>query len=292
MNNEHFGRIVKALRKKCYDQQGNRLTREILSKMVYLTEEQLGRLERGDRKHLDKKTLSLLADSFKLNNEERKEFFYAAFGSNEHYLYKNEDPGSQLKKLLVLMQKLQAPAYIHDAYTDVLAANNAALNVCQVTANQVEQARQVPAGFNLMHYIYAPVMKLEIILGAHWKEISEMAMFEFRRLTLRYRHTDYFKLLFKTLSKNEQFLIEWHKSLGKDNHTSSECRHLSYKHLSAGPLTYTETRTVLSTSAGELYLNIFNPVDSTTARTFKNLVNDKENTVQTLANWPEKSFIR
>lgn len=287
MNLEHFGRLVKTLRKQGYNQEGNRLTRENLSKLVYLTEDQLGRLERGDRKHLDKKTLSLLADAFKLNNEERKEFFYAAFGSNEQYLYKNEDPVAQLNELLVLLQKLQAPAYIHDVYTDVLAANHAALWVCQVTPDQLEHARNTPAGFNLMHYIYAPVMKLNTTLGSHWKEISEMAMFEFRRLTLRYRHTDYFRKLFETLSKSEQFSIEWYKSLGKDNHTGSGCRHLIYNHLSAGPLSYTETRTVLNTNAGELYLKIFNPVDAITARTFENLLN-KENKVQTLADWPEK----
>jgi len=46
-----FGQLVKELRKTTSDHQGNRWTRETLSKQIHLSVDQLGRLERGDRKY-------------------------------------------------------------------------------------------------------------------------------------------------------------------------------------------------------------------------------------------------
>jgi len=78
MNLNDFGLLTKTLRKSSVDQWGNPWTRESLSRAVHLSPDQLGRLERGDRKYLDTQTLLLLADSFNLTNLERKEFLYAA----------------------------------------------------------------------------------------------------------------------------------------------------------------------------------------------------------------------
>jgi transcriptional regulator with XRE-family HTH domain len=74
MEPSEFGQLVKSLRKATNDPLGNRWTRESLGSYIHLSINQLGRLERGDRKYFDNQTLILLADAFKLTPIERKEF--------------------------------------------------------------------------------------------------------------------------------------------------------------------------------------------------------------------------
>jgi transcriptional regulator with XRE-family HTH domain len=109
MKQADFGQIVKILRKKTSDEKGNPWTRESLSKHLHLSIDQLGRLERGDRKYLDNQILKSLADAFNLTPIERKEFLIAAAGiTNEDYSY-YITPEEQLKELLNALKKYGLP---------------------------------------------------------------------------------------------------------------------------------------------------------------------------------------
>ncbi len=290
MNLAEFGLLIKTLRQNSIDQWGNPWTRESLSKAVHLSPDQLGRLERGDRKYLDTQTLKLLADSFNLTNLERKEFFYAALGLSDEELFSQEDSISQLKNLLAETDNLQVPIMLLDAYADIVAANNATLNLFMMTPELLDYTRQIPAGQNLLNLVYAPAFGAREILGPFWRKLATIEILLFRRSTLRYRHTAYFKYLFKILLKEKQFDIDWYFCQRYADRYDITYVHFTYEHPRFGPLSYVATETIISTRKGELYLLIYNPVDDRTTSVFKGLKRSNGNRVYRFAPWPEKKI--
>jgi len=288
MNLADFGFLIKTLRKSSVDQWGNPWTRESLSRAVHLSPDQLGRLERGDRKYLDTQTLMLLADSFNLTNLERKEFLYAALGLSDEELFSHEDSIKQLNNLLEQAENFQAPILLIDVYADIVAANISTLNLFMMTPELLDYTRQIPAGQNLLNLIYAPVFGTRETLGPFWRKIATIEILLFKRSTLRYRHTEYFKYLIKNLLKQKQFDIDWYFCQRYADRYDLTYVHFLYKHPRYGPLSYIATETVICTKKGELYLLIYNPLDHITASVFKSLQNNKKNRVYKFADWPEK----
>jgi transcriptional regulator with XRE-family HTH domain len=288
MNLSNFGKLVKALRHSSMDDHGNRWTRDTLSSAVHLTANQLGRLERGDRKYLDNQTLQLLAESFKLTNLEHKEFLSAAVGIDDSALYGLEKPEEKLNKLIALLESLQMPAYIMDAYTDFIASNVGPLNLYQISPELIDQMAYIPAGHNMLNFIYSSELGFKKIIGSHWREAADNAMLLFRRSTLRYRHTKYFQFLLKELLKDKQFDIDWYANHRLSGHYDVAFEQFNYKHPVHGPLSYIATETLINTNKGDLYLIIYNPSDHTTAKIFTDITNQGNKRAYRIAPWPGK----
>ncbi|MBW6464073.1 MAG: helix-turn-helix transcriptional regulator [Firmicutes bacterium] len=283
-----FGQLVKTLRKNSVDEYGNRWTRESLSSAIHLTTNQLGRLERGDRKYLDNQTLQLLADSLQLTNLEKKEFLKAAIGLSDEKLHSKEDPLAQLNKLIESMESLQVPAYINDVYSDIVAVNTAALSLYQITPELIDFAQTEPVGLNMLYFIYSPEVGYKEIIGSGWRESADLTMLFFRRTSLRYRHTEYFAYIIKEMLRDKQFYIDWHSSHRFQEYQDISYEHFDYKHPLYGPLKYIATETVVHTQKGDLFFMIYNPADSTTAHTFTQIKNNHGNRAYRMAEWPEK----
>ena len=292
MNSNDFGLLLQTLRKNSIDEKGNRWTRDSLSEEIHLTRSQLGRLERGDRKYLDSQVLQLLADAFKLTNLEKREFLQAAAGISNEELYGHELPENQLDRLLSLMNDLQVPAFILDVYADLVATNSSILALYQVTPDLITYANNIPAGMNFINFVYSEEFGLRRLLNSQWREVADMAMLFFRRSTLRYRHTLYFRDLFKALLKDEQFDIDWYTSQRLDDHYDITYEHLSYLHPHYGSLNYVATETVVKTSNGELFLMIYHPTNKETVKVFSDLYCEYGNSIHRLASWPDKKWCR
>ncbi len=291
MNLTEFGLLVKTLRNSSFDEYGNRWTRENLSRAVHLSADQLGRLERGERKYLDNQTLQLLADCFNLTNLERKEFYLAAVGLSDNELYARLEPDIQLNKLISTLESLNIPGFIIDVYADIIAANKAVINLMCLTPDIINYARTIPAGFNLINYIYSSSFGCKEIFGPLWREMATIEVLLFRRSSLRYRHTEYFSYLLKALLKEKEFDIDWYSSHRNTDHYDLTYERFVYDHPRYGPLNYTATETVVNSKKGDLYLVLYNPADSETETVFSGLRGTGDNTVQKLAGWPEKSMI-
>lgn len=290
MHLTNFGLLVKELRKNCYDCYGNKWTRESLSREIHLTPDQLGRLERGNRKYLDAQTLHLLAKAFNLTDLERKEFFYASTGLDDYELYNNQEPDEQLVNLIYTIQNLQFPAYIIDVYADIIAANKALLNLYQTTPEVIESLSQHPVGLNLVGFAYSSDLFKEL-LGSRWRKSAVMLLLEFRRSTLRYRHTEYFKFIFKNLLTEKNFDIDWYSSHRHEEHFDLTYEHIEYEHPLFGYLSYVATETIINTKAGALFLVNYNPADSDTLSIFNKLISNHGHKIHNLGSWPEKVII-
>ncbi len=288
MNLNDFGLIVKALRKHSLDKSGNRWTRETLSRAVHLTEDQLGRLERGDRKYLDNQTLMLLADSFNLTKLERKEFFYAALGLKDEELFNQENPETQLANLSEIMGKLLVPAFLTDVYMDIVLANKAVMDLYQVTPARLNRFKKTPAGYNQLYLIYSSKSGLRDLIGSHWREAAKMTLLEFRRSSLRYRYTNYFQYLLNTLLKIKDFELDWFSSYRNANSPDLTYERFEYVHSFFGPVTYNATETTINTMKGELTMVLYNPANPDTAAVFDELMKFGGKRIIQLAEWPEK----
>ncbi len=290
MNYVEFGQLIKTLRKGSYDQSGHQWTRETLSSAVHLTPDQLGRLERGERKHLETQTLQLLAQCFNLTELEKKEFLCAAVGLSDSEIFNRTEPQTQLENLIAEMENLRLPAFVLDVYADIVAANTAALNLFLLTPEVLDHAGKLPAGYNLINFIYSPMFGCREFFGSLWREIATIEILLFRRSSLRYRHTEYFDHLIKTLFKNKLFDIDWYSSQRYENHYELTYERFNYDHPRFGPIFYIATETIVNTKKGDLYLLLYNPADSVTISVFGDLIKEKGNKLQRLASWPEKKI--
>jgi transcriptional regulator with XRE-family HTH domain len=290
MNLSDFGKLVKALRHSSIDDNGNKWTRDTLSNAVHLTANQLGRLERGDRKYLDNQTLQLLAESFKLTNLEQKEFLSAAVGIDDSALFGSEKPEEKLNKLISLVESLQMPAFIVDAYIDFIASNAGVLNLFQIAPELIDHMSYIPAGHNMLNFIYSSELGFKEIIGSQWREAADTAMLLFRRSTLRYRHTKYFQFLLKELLKEKQFDIDWYANHRHTGHYDVTFEQFNYEHPVHGPLTYISTETLINTSKGDLYLIIYNPSNQLTAEIFAEITNRGSKRTYRVAPWPTKDI--
>lgn len=291
MNLQDFGLLLRTLRQGSYDPGGRRWTRENLSRAVHLSEDQLGRLERGDRKYLDNQTLHQLARAFCLSRREEKEFFWAAFGLPDETFFRNEDPLLQLKNLIAVMESLHAPAYIIDCYGDIVAVNSSLLKLYGLSTDIISHTRKIPAGQNLVYVYYSPLLNLKNQMGTSWKKSASMAIMIFRRITLRYRHTAYYHYIFESLLKENQFDIDWYSS-----HRGIDQYDLTYEpfelgNAEFGTLSYLSTETIVNTRAGDLYLIINSPTDVKTSDIFRELIGPDNNRVYKVASWPDKKMV-
>jgi len=150
VNYKEFGRLIKALRLNSYDERGAKLTRQKLSESVNLTPDQLGRLERGDRKFLDNATFHLLANSFNLTNLEKRELLiiYANISNEKPPEPSNSE--TQLDGLIAILEKLNAPAYVTDAYCNI-AINAVNLALQGLTADIIDYLGTLPVGYNMLY---------------------------------------------------------------------------------------------------------------------------------------------
>jgi len=292
MEPAEFGQLVKSLRKATNDPSGNPWTRESLSIFIHLSINQLGRLERGDRKFIDNQTLKSLADAFNLSPIERKEFLIAAAGITEDDFCYHKTPEKQLKEMLEILTQIMVPAAILDTFQNVIAINKPYQNLFMVTKELIDYAKQTPINFNLLYVIYSSALGIRDLLGPYWREVGLIQIHQFRRSSFRYRDHDYYKFLVNLLFKEPQFDIDWYASHRAPFDKYQQYISYNYEHPVYGPLNYIGTVTINDTKFGELQLIIYNPVDSVTMATFSQIATSDTRQVVRMAEWPIKLTAR
>jgi transcriptional regulator with XRE-family HTH domain len=283
-----FGQLVKELRKTTSDHQGNRWTRETLSKQIHLSVDQLGRLERGDRKYYDNQSLELLADAFKLTPIERKEFFITAAGITDQDYCFHLTPDEQLQELIETLGDVWTPAFLLDAYQDIVAINKSCLDLFMINDEIIISAKELPFGYNLLKYMYDQNLGFAQLLGPLWQDVAMIQIHQFRRTSFRFQHHDYYKQLMNELSKEPKFDIDWYTSQRDPINKYLQYEKFSYIHPIYGPLRYIATEANTESIYGELQLILYLPADFPTAATFYQLVNLGAQKAIRLAEWPIK----
>jgi transcriptional regulator with XRE-family HTH domain len=294
MNRSEFGELIAALR------QDLGWTQFQLAEYALIDEPVISQMERGVKKHFEPELLFHLANALQLTTLERREFFLAASGLDDTQLVRQ--PAAQtatdvfnirklLDKLVNLLGQLQFPAFLTDAYGDVIAANHSVLAFFRIPPAMLENASRIPGGYNSMRLVFGRDLVGRMHAAGDWDHFARNTARTFRETSLRYRAKPYFKYLMKTfrnLAEYPFFERYWRMVSSTEEDKEINMDTFQYRHNEFGDLKYISCSSISVTSFGELFLNQYLPVDAHTSQVFAQLLHETGSGVVPLGPWPVK----
>jgi transcriptional regulator with XRE-family HTH domain len=296
MNRRDFGELVSTLRVDLG------WTQFQFSEYVGIDVAVISQIERGVKKFFEPELLFSLANALQLTTIERNEFFLAASGLEEKHLLRQPAAGIAtdvfdakkiLDRMINLTARIMLPAFMVDAYSDVIAANYMMAAFYSVPAALVEDAAKLPGGYNTTRLNFGRDLGWRKQITGDWDAYAVNSMRAFRESSLRYRATPYFKYLMKTFRNPVEYPLfnrYWKMVSSTEQDKDMNLDHFQYEHYEFGPLSYIASVTVAVTSFGNLYLVQNLPLDSHTDEVFGQLKTKAGQGVICLAPWPEKSM--
>ncbi len=290
VNTQRFGRIVKSLREDLG------ISPEQFSKKAGLKTDLLSMIENGEETIIKVDQLSALSHALDLTKLEQREFFSAASGligqatfSTSKILAHSEDPKEIFDKIKKMVSELQTPAFVTDAYSDVLLVNMPSLAFLRIKEDFFYSGAGKVDGFNMMRIIFDKDSSYPEFAGSNWEEHALLNIRFFRRMSLRYRSTEYFEKLFEALKKHEKFNMFYKKALedSADEYQSYAIYDIHHKFY--GPVRYTGTEIFLvATDYGELYLHLYLPLDTPTQSVFSRIYKKFTPACVTILDFPDE----
>jgi transcriptional regulator with XRE-family HTH domain len=298
MDRKEFGKLVSALRKEHYDENGDRYTQAKLAELILaqdsttsLNEVVIGKIERGERTILDAQTLLNLADSLKLTIGERRAFFLLATGLDHPQIYPTEEEASEvLATTLQMLGDIQLPALLLDRYLDVVAVNGLLLQFYQMPQVEVWQAQWQNGGVNLLDFIFSGAFAATRtqMQPQVWHRFAMGNVIYFRRMTLPYRMTDYFSRLLARLRRNREFRWFWDQVFYEEKYYFVGGESFQMESSAVGRFRFLTAPLVTRTPYGNLEILTHIPRDGATAVAFHHMSQQTPARAYQLQSWPEK----
>ncbi len=301
MNRKEFGKLIAALRKEHFDEDGNRLTQAKLAKRAQQRDPQtplneiiIGKIERGERAMLDEQTLLSLADTLELTMGERREFFLAATGLDNEQIYATEtNAGEILTSAIQMLADIQLPALLVDNYLDVIAANAILVKLYDATQIDLRPRLGQPAGLNLLSFIFSADFEphRKQMTQRQWNNFAVGNIIYFRRVTLRSRMTDYFASLFAQLRRNREFRWFWEQVFYEEKRYFVGGESFKLGMPGANRFTYLTAPLVTLTPYGNLEIITHVPRNPDTAAAFHQMATESPARAFQYMPWPEKTSL-
>jgi len=294
MNRKDFGQLLAAIR------QDLGWTQFQLAEYAELDDAVVSQIERGVKKHFEPELLFQLVNAFQLTTLERREFLLAASGLEQKQIVRQPSAAMAtdvfnvrraLEKMIELTGQIRLPAFLGDVYGDIIAANNIIASFFKVSPQFVEQADQIPGGYNTTRFNFGKDLVSRRHVVDNWDSFALNSMRSFRAHSLRYRAQPYFKYLMKIFrNQNEYPLFEryWKMVSSIEQDKEINIDSFSFRHAEFGQLKYISSSTISITSFGELFLTQYLPLDERTSQIFEQLAQQAGQGVRTFAPWPEK----
>lgn len=281
-----FGPIIASLRKNHFElTTGRTWSQKTVAERIGVSPRLIENIEQGEKQHIDKEILGKLADAFQLTTLERREFFALAVDVSSQQLMPNPPPPDAiLPPLLEMVRRLRQPAYLHDNLFNIIALNGLLLAFFNVADHDVTHLKN-RVGTNYLHVLFAKSSPIRSLLSRHWHSLALRAVYRFRALSLRYRHTASFQALFDQLCHLPDFKAIWLQTQHDSQDFYSQLDLDEYTHALWGQLQYILTRTTTVTTYGNLYLVTLAPACVQSATTFSTLA-VQPGMVKQLAHWP------
>ena len=295
MNRKEFGELVAALR------QDMGWTQFQLAEYSDVDHAVISQIERGVKKFFEPELLFCLANTFQLTTLERREFILAASGLDQKQCVRQPAAGMAtdvfnvrriLDRMVSLTEEVRVPAFLCDAYSDVVATNNMMLAFYKVTPSLIADAANIPAGYNTTRLNFGRDSLARVLVNDSWDNYALKSMRAFRENSLQYRAKPYFKYLMKAFRNPVEYPYFdrfWKLVSSTEQDKAVNVDRFSYEHLEFGPLNYTACSTVAVTSYGNLFLIQNLPLDKCTEDAFNQLKVQAGFGVTRFASWPEKS---
>lgn len=294
MNRKEFGQLLAALR------QDLGWTQFQLAEYANLDIAVVSQIERGVKRFFEPELLFCLANTFQLTTLERREFILAASGLEDKQIVRQPSDAIAtdvfnarkiLDRMVALTGELRVPAFLTDGYSDVLAANNMMIALYDVPPSIIENASNIPGGFNTMRLNFSRELLGRTQVTDNWDSYALKVMRSFREGTLRYRALPYFKYLIKVFRNPQEYPFfdrYWKLVSSMEQDKELNVDHFSYQHNKFGPLNYIASNTSAITSFGNLFLIHNLPLDEYTEDVFNRLKLQAGLGAARFAPWPEK----
>ncbi len=294
MNRKQFGELIATLRREQRDELDREYTQAKLARLVGVSEQIIGKIERGEKVNYQSDLLLNLAKAFRLSSRERREFFLAAVGLDSSSIPRSARPAEQiLDDLMNILVTTALPAIIVDCYDDVVASNLIALAMFDFTVEMQQEAPQLAGGFNVMRVVFSRKSKYHDALAKERRDqyIAQNLQF-FKAITLPHRASSYFKYLMKSFRKDRDMrLFNAYYAASTDDDSDDfyvENEVLILHHNRLGAIRCYSPSLPVMTAAGNLYLLTYIPADLQTLKIFTNLAEECGEGAIRLASWPQK----
>lgn len=296
MYRAEFGQLVAALR------QDLNWTQFQLSEAADIDEPVISQIERGVKKHFKPDLLFRLANAFQLTTLERREFFLASSGLDQDQLVRQPSAATAtdvfnarkaLDKMVEMASQVRLPAFVCDAYSDVICGNLIMMSFFSPSPKFMEGIENIPGGFNTTRYNFGKELQARNLVGDGWDNYALNSMRSFRENSLRYRAKPYFVYLMKSFRNAVEYPLfdrYWRLVSQVERDKDANTDTFSFHHAELGALRYTTSTTVSITSFGELFLIHYLPLDEQTSLVFEQLAKTAGQGVAKFAPWPMKSF--
>lgn len=185
------------------------------------------------------------------------------------------------------MRCLQQPAYIHDAFYDIIAANSLAIDLHNPAGHAASSARAPTGNVNFLQQLFAPDSPLRLAMQTNSQQLARRSLQQFRYMSLRYRHTTYFKTLFTKLCSYPEFVQLWRAGQEKPEDFYTQLKTYTCVHPQWGPVSYSVTVTAAFTSLGNLHVAVLAPQTPATNTLFQQLLERISVTTVSLPHWPK-----
>jgi len=292
MERKNLGQLIAALRRERLDKHLSPWTRQHFARESGIDQEILANIETGRRAIFYPDLLLKLAEALQLTSVERREFFLAASGVDEGDMYlRRRNTGETLHSLLALMGQLQAPAFLVDQYWDMVAINQAIIEIYNTRPEVLLNPASNPATrFNMMRVLFSDEFSAQkAMLGNGWEQFAIESAMLFRASSLRYRATDYFQFLYPQLCEFDDFRNYIQRKPRDDTFLDNMFITLDNPRL--GLIRTISTSLVAATTEGELTLSTFTPLDPQTVQIFANICAQGNPVLTIFPHWPDKSTI-
>lgn len=300
MDRKEFGKLIAALRKEHFDENGDRMTQakladraQQLDPLSPLNEIIIGKIERGERALLDDHTLLSLADALELTLGERREFFLAATGLDDLQINATHETAAEiLATVLQMLADIQLPALLLDSYLDVIAANAILMELYDTSQIDLSRRMSQPAGLNLLSLIFSADFEpqRQLMTQRQWHNFAVSNVIYFRRVTLRYRMTDYFPALLAQLRRNREFRWYWEQVFYEEKRFFVGGESFKIGTPGSNRFNYLTAPLVTLTPYGNLEIISHIPRNAKTAAAFHQMAVAAPSKVHQLSPWPEKTL--
>ncbi|NPA71648.1 MAG: hypothetical protein GXO35_02340, partial [Gammaproteobacteria bacterium] len=247
-----------------------------------------------------------------LSKWERREFFLSASGIRPDEMYPvYHSPEEELSRILDNFQRIPFPAMVIDSMYDFIAVNRLMMDFYGITEDRIIEVQTNPLSVNLLWYIFSSETGF-FDLGEntpYWREWEKVIISNvqgFKRASLRYRCTPYWKMLFHSLYFSEDPLLRkrfrkyWQMS---ETETGLDCN-FGRLYKIQNPLSLQESETIEFmavvteeiTSYGSLFITMYMPVSQKTIDIFAKMLEqakkyvdrNREIPYRRIAKWPKK----
>jgi hypothetical protein len=298
MDRKTFGKLVAALRREQFNEDGERFTQamlaakaETLEPATPLNELVIGKIERGERALLDKPTLLSLMNALGLTTGERQVFLQLASGLDNASLYPaSGDSSAILRSALQMVADIQLPALLLDQYLDVIAVNALVLPFYQTSLVDLQKRAGRPAAFNLLAMIFSDDFAhvRQQMPRQQWHEFAVGNVIYFRRATLPYRMTEYFQHLFEYLRRNRDFRWFWEQVHYEEKRSFVGGELFEMGITAMGNCRFLTAPLIQLTPYGNLEIITHIPRDRATADFVYRLLQERPAAVYPVSPWPQK----